>query len=73
MDPHSPPVIKSFIIRFVVDDAAQPAADHPRYHGAIRHIQTDEELNFSHWQEAVNFIQRFVQLEPASDESSSRS
>ncbi len=33
------------------------------YRGAIRHIQTDEEVNFSTWKEAVTFIRRFVPLE----------
>jgi hypothetical protein len=70
MDSHLPPAIKSFIIRFVVEDSPQASIDQPKYRGAIRHIQTDEELNFSNWQEAVEFIQRFVQLEPCPDKKS---
>jgi hypothetical protein len=58
-----PPSISSFVIRFVVDPAenAHPAAR--SYHGSIRHIQSDEEMNFSSWNEVVAFIRRFVPLE----------
>ena len=62
MASYLPPNISSFVIRFVVDGAAgeqKPAS----YRGAIRHIQTEEELNFSNWEEAVTFIRRFVPLE----------
>lgn len=34
----------------------------PVYHGAIRHIQSTEELNFHQWHEAVAFMRRFVPL-----------
>jgi hypothetical protein len=69
MDSHPSPNISSFVIRFVVDSAAGERS-HPLYRGAIRHIQTDEELNFSNWEEAVNFIRRFVPLETEKDQSS---
>lgn len=62
MESHLPPNISSFVIRFVVDRAAAEQAHQP-YRGAIRHIQTDEEINFANWEEAVNFIRRFVPLE----------
>jgi hypothetical protein len=62
MDSHLPPNISSFVIRFVVDSAAGEQSHQP-YRGAIRHIQTAEEMNFSSWEEAVNFIRRFVPLE----------
>lgn len=63
MDSHLPPNISSFVIRFVVDNSAEPEQKQLSYRGAIRHIQTDEELNFSNWEEAVIFIRRFVPLE----------
>lgn len=72
MDVHTPPTISSFVVRFVVEavsvpqdspvDPALPTAN-PPYRGSIRHIQTDEEMNFSTWQDAVAFIRRFVPLE----------
>ena len=62
MESRLPPNISSFVIRFVVDKVADEQAHQP-YRGAIRHIQTDEEINFANWEEAVNFIRRFVPLE----------
>jgi hypothetical protein len=70
MDSHLPPNITSFVIRFVIDSAAGEQ-NHQSYRGAIRHIQTDEEMNFSSWGEAVNFIRRFVPLEDESGQSGS--
>ncbi|OGO66599.1 MAG: hypothetical protein A2030_11870 [Chloroflexi bacterium RBG_19FT_COMBO_50_10] len=58
-----PPNISSFVIRFVVSNPAEPSPNQPVYHGTIRHIQSDEELNFSSWKDAEAFIRRFVPLE----------
>lgn len=63
MDSLPPPNISSFVIRFVVDNAVAGEQSPLPYHGAIRHIQTEEEINFSSWEEAVSFIRRFVPLE----------
>lgn len=57
------PTIYSFIIRFVVEDGSPAEGEPPAYHGAIRHIQSAEEMNFSEWQEAVEFMRRFVPIE----------
>lgn len=62
MDSHLPPNISSFVIRFVVDSTSATGQKNVPYRGAIRHIQTDEEINFSNWEEAVSFIRRFVPL-----------
>ena len=68
MDAHLPPNISSFVIRFVVESSAiNTAQSSPLYRGTIRHIQTDEEMNFYHWEEAVNFIQCFVPLDSKND------
>lgn len=53
------PLISSFIIRFVLDEAATQ----PNYRGSIRHIQTAEEIHFTEWREATEFMHRFVQLD----------
>ena len=66
MDSHLFPNISSFVIRFVVESAAGEQ-NHQAYRGAIRHIQTDEEMHFSNWEEAVTFIRRFVPLESGND------
>lgn len=54
------PTISSFIIRFV--EESPPTAQSP-YRGAIRHIQTDEEISFTQWADAILFIEQFVPLE----------
>lgn len=59
------PVISSFVIRFVMNEAADDSlheAQHP-YRGSIRHIQSEEEMNFHLWQDAVEFIRRYVPLD----------
>jgi predicted aspartyl protease len=56
MSTATPPSISSFVIRFVVDTGANG------YRGEIRHIQTYEEIHFNTWDEAVEFIQRYVPL-----------
>lgn len=71
MDSPLSPNISSFVIRFVVDGNAGEQS-HPPYRGAIRHIQTEEELNFSKWEEAVSFIQRFVPLETGKGQDKQR-
>jgi hypothetical protein len=58
MKPDPAPTIYSFIIRFVVEEGSPPA-----YHGAIRHIQSAEEMIFNEWHEAVDFMRRFVPIE----------
>lgn len=68
MDAHKPPAISSFVIRFVVDSASDENSTSSTYRGSIHHIQSDEEINFSLWQDAVEFIQRFVPLETEKDQ-----
>lgn len=67
MDNQTSPNISSFVIRFV-HPGAGPLADPSEggvfpYRGAIRHIQSDQEITFTRWEDAVDFIQRFVPLE----------
>lgn len=56
MDTSSIPTISSFVIRFVIDPGTET------YRGEIRHIQTNEEIHFDSWPDAVAFIQRYVSL-----------
>jgi hypothetical protein len=64
--PHSPG-ITSFVIRFVYDESPTfhdtDKSLQPAYRGAIRHIQSEQEISFSNWREAVEFIRQFVPLE----------
>ena len=64
MDSQSP-LISSFVIRFVQNEAQDEVENsiHHPFRGSIRHIQSDEEMNFSIWEDAVEFIRRYVPLE----------
>lgn len=66
MESSASPSIASFVIRFVVDEPSSSEETHPSYRGTIRHIQTNQELTFSTWENAVEFIQRYVPLETQS-------
>jgi len=68
MNPRPAPIISSFVIRFVVEEALDGDQTQSVYHGSIRHIQSAEEINFSAWRDAVAFVQRFVPLENPSDD-----
>jgi hypothetical protein len=63
MEANSHPLIASFVIRFVVDEPSQDGKIQTLYRGAIRHIQSDKEINFNAWEDAVAFIQHYVPLE----------
>jgi hypothetical protein len=53
--------ISSFLIRFI--DAAQSNHEaKSTYRGLIRHIQSGDEVSFTRWAEATDFIQRFFPL-----------
>ena len=61
MEKEPPPNITSFIIRFIhPDPAVQPGAR--EFRGAIRHIQTDEEISFTRWEDALEFMKRYVPI-----------
>lgn len=72
MKPDITPTIHSFIIRFVVEETSGQEGTQPTYHGAIRHIQNAEEMNFVEWREAVEFMSRFVPIENLNDPSTSK-
>ena len=63
MDSPTPLTISSFVIRFVIDPGENA------YRGEIRHIQTREEIHFHAWDEAVEFIRRYVPLETKKTDS----
>jgi hypothetical protein len=55
------PLISSFVIRFIQETSPEP----PRvnYRGMIRHVQSDQEVSFTRWGDALTFIQQFVPLQ----------
>ena len=71
MESNASPSIASFVIRFVVDETSPEKKTQPCYRGAIRHIQSEVEMNFNTWEDAVEFIQRYVPLEAGSGQGSS--
>lgn len=54
------PQINSFIIRFVHPAPGQGA---PSYRGTIRHILSNQTLQFTEWADAEDFIRLFVPLD----------
>lgn len=50
-------VISSFILRFI-----QEAEVETPWRGVVRHVQSDEETRFTRIEEALRFINRFVDL-----------
>jgi hypothetical protein len=60
------PEITSFVIRFIHQGVPDPGDPKPGagllMRGTIRNVQTNEEIDFTRWQDAVEFIERFVSL-----------
>jgi hypothetical protein len=59
--------IHSFVVRFVDATPAAVAAEgaeppQPVWHGTVRHVQSETELRFTRWQDAVAFIARYVDI-----------
>jgi hypothetical protein len=65
MEPNSQPDITSFVLRFVHESDTHEKGE---YRGSIRHIQSDEVCAFTQWQDAVNFIIRFIPINTPSEE-----
>lgn len=59
MDNRSSPEISSFVLRFVREEPARLAGQ-PTFRGSIRHIQSDQELAFTHWMDALHFMSQFL-------------
>ena len=59
MDNRSSPQISSFVLRFVQDDTgAVPVKRALR--GSIRHIQSNQEVSFTDWADALAFMGQFI-------------
>lgn len=59
MDNRSSPEISSFVLRFVQEKHAN-LAETGVFRGSIRHVQTDQELAFTRWTDALDFMSQFV-------------
>jgi hypothetical protein len=60
------PNITSFMIRFI-EEGPTDSAGEPVYRGFIRHIQTDKEIVFTRWQDAMTFMEKYVSIERISN------
>ena len=47
--------VVSFVMRFVYDKPNE-------WHGVIRHIQSDAEMHFTHWDDARKFVAQYVEV-----------
>jgi hypothetical protein len=63
MESDNYPLFMSFMIRFVLESPSSHDGEKPHYRGTIRHIQSNEDLNFNTFDDAIKFIQRFMPLE----------
>jgi hypothetical protein len=61
MEPLETPTITSFVIRFVQNPSGAQR-EHPVLRGTIHHVQTYQEIPFTHWEDALEFIRRFAPL-----------
>lgn len=66
MDIPLTPAITSFVIRFIHEGGQDSPTLRPPagqlLRGTIRNVQTNEELDFTRWEDAMGFIERFVSL-----------
>jgi hypothetical protein len=73
MDIPLTPAITSFVIRFIhAGEQNSPPLPPPAgqlLRGTIRNVQTNEELDFTRWEDAVAFIERFVSLAERDNQS----
>jgi hypothetical protein len=63
MEPDDYPLILSFVIRLVLESPPSAEGNKPCYRGTIRHIQSNEDINFNTFGDAIKFIQRYMPLE----------
>jgi hypothetical protein len=56
--------IVSFILRFTLEDDPDSLSPAPSWRGMLRHVHTDEQINFVRLEEALEFIGRYVDLSP---------
>lgn len=59
--------VLSFVLRFVQEhdplEQTDSQANTAGWRGTIRHVQTNEELRFTHIQEALQFLAQYVEID----------
>jgi hypothetical protein len=57
------PRVESFVLRFIEDSArAETSGVAPSWHGVVLHVQTNEEMIFADFADAVAFMRRYVSI-----------
>jgi hypothetical protein len=57
------PKIVSFVLRFVYEKPPhRPDGLADGWYSVVRHVQSDHERRFAHWEDIVTFIQQYVDL-----------
>jgi len=60
------PIISSFVIRFIQEKPAE-GVECPVYRGSVRHVQTNDEIVFRRWEDAVAFMRQFLAFDMEPD------
>jgi hypothetical protein len=59
--------VHSFILRFAQESPAETLPTGDPWRGFIRHVQTNEQVRFTHIEDALNFIANYVELTRTGD------
>lgn len=59
--------VQSFVVRFVQEDNTVA------WRGFIRHVQTSEEIHFTHMQDAIRFMSQYVVVDQEQKDENGRS
>ena len=54
--------VDSFIVRFVQEKSQSGGPATAPWHGVIRHVQSKEEIRFTHIEDALRFVANYVEL-----------
>jgi len=55
--------VDSFIVRFVQEQKQSDGPSATAWHGVIRHVQSKEEIRFTHIEDALRFVANYVELD----------
>lgn len=64
------PNVISFILRFTQLTPTEAAATGRAWYGLLRQVETNDQIHFTRIEEALAFLARYVDLQPAPPEDS---
>lgn len=62
------PNVVSFVLRFTQPTPTEAASTGRAWYGLLRHVETNEQIHFTRIEEALAFLGRYVDLQPAPPE-----